>query len=144
MLSNYHERYGVLAIKVKNEAEVYLNISKHELKHLSTEECGEANVILTQYAIFIQDMYNKEISRVTWAKDEINRIIAPKLSQYDKQYKSHEEKRCLAIDESDYTRKLEELKGLAQASADKLYFIANRIESLAKAYATLVHTKKVK
>lgn len=142
MLENYQAKKGVLKIKPKNQAEIFLNMAKEEMRLLTAEECAEGIVILSQYTAYLQDLYNQEIARVHWLDAEIERIVAPLVIQYKADYQPYEERKNLAIDGNDRTKELMRLKKYAQSAADRLFFMSNRIEVVTKAYTSLMQTKR--
>jgi hypothetical protein len=143
-IEKYQTKKGLLALKVKNDAEIYLNMSANEMKHLPAEECAEAGVLLMQYAMFVQETYNKEMARVNWAEDEIIKVTTPDIAKAGERYSPYEERKNIAIGLNEYTIKLQELKRMAKSSVDSLYFMSNRAESVAKAFMTLAQIRKAK
>jgi hypothetical protein len=140
IVEDYQTKKGISSIKVKNGVDLYINMGKAELKTLSREECAEACVILTNYAAYLQEVYNKEVARANWAESEIKRILASQTKQY--YAPSHEERKAMAIKDNEYASALSKVKTWAQNVADRLSFMAHRIDAIAKAYQQLSQAKR--
>jgi hypothetical protein len=133
---------GLTQLKVHNYVEKYINMPQEEMRRLEQSECAEAGLILTRYAGYVQECYNKELSRLNWAEAEIRRAITPELNQYNKAYQTYEERKALAIAGNEYTARLEELRTWAQTLVDRLAFMAQRIDAIARAYFNLQQSKR--
>ena len=140
VMSDYLSGKGILKLTSRNEAEIYLNMPRDQMRKLLPEECSEAAVILTQYGAFLQDCYNTELSRVNWAEAEIKRTIATEVKQYNSP--AADERRTLAINGNEYAQALDKLKTWAQAGVDKLSFMSNRVETVARAYIALAQIRR--
>jgi hypothetical protein len=140
ILDNYQTRKGILALQSKNEAEKYLNLPQAEIRTLQADECFEAGIILCQYATFVQEAYNRELTRANWAESEIKRTVTKQMKQYNSP--SADERRYLAIMGDEYTAKLDKLRMWAQALADRLSFMANRVDATARAYLSLAQHRR--
>jgi cytochrome c biogenesis factor len=142
LLNEYQQRKGIIQLKVKNDVDIFINMSKEEMRRLTPEEACEAGIILTRYAAFIQDAYNIETGRIHWIDNEIRRTITQEMKQYAVRYQTFEERKQLAVMGNDYTAELDKLRMWAQATADRLSFMSNRIEMVAKAYMALAQIKR--
>jgi hypothetical protein len=139
-IDDYQKRIGCLPIKPKNEAEEFINMTRAEMKQLTWEECAEAGVVLMQYASFLQEAYNKELGKASWAEAEIKRKIAHSINQY--KGPSYEERKNAAIQGDEYTAALDKLHAWAQSIAERISFMANRVDAVARAYMSLSQVKK--
>jgi hypothetical protein len=139
-IDDYQKRIGCLPIKTKNEAEEFLNMTRAEMKQLTWEECAEAGVVLMQYATFLQEAYNKELGKASWADAEIKRKIAKSINQY--KGPSYEERKNAAIQGDEYTASLDKLHAWAQSIAERISFMANRADAVARAYMSLAQAKR--
>jgi hypothetical protein len=141
-IQNYTASKGIYQLKVQNDVDIYMNMQKDEIRKLSYEECCEAGIILSRYAAYLQDAHNTEISRVNWATSEVLRTVAPQVKQYGDKFHSFEERKVLAMIGNDYTKEVDRIRMWAQAIADKLAFMANRVDAVAKAYLSLSQAKR--
>jgi len=99
------------------EYEGYFNMSESEINNLSPNESARIAVRLSQYAIFIQRVLNKDKARAQWLKWEIKKIIAPKINQYSGGWELQEQQAILD----------DEIAAKRQA---QLFVVDARIESL--------------
>jgi hypothetical protein len=139
-LDEYETKQGLPVGQPHREAERYLNINHKELSKMSPEECGEAAVVLAQYAFHLQRSYNAELSRINWSADNVSRTISDEIQQY--RASSLEERRQLAIRGNEYASKLDQIRTWAQARADRLSYLSSRVEFLAKSMMELQQTKR--
>lgn len=140
ILDNYQNKKGIIPLKSKNEAEAYLNMQQEQMRSLQPDECYEAGIVLCQYATFLQEAYNREHSRANWAEAEIKRTVTKQMKQYNSP--SAEERKYLAIMGDEYIAKLDKLRMWAQALADRLSFMANRVDATARAYLSLAQHRR--
>jgi hypothetical protein len=140
VLDIYERTVGLANIGVKDEVDGYINLSILELNKMSAEECGNAAYIIEQRAYHVQMQLNKEVARITWADDLIEKAVLPRMNNY-KAFKD-EDKMKLAIQDDDYTKKLQEIKIYARMRIDRLSFMANRLNNLANKLDSLQQTKR--
>lgn len=140
ILDEYENAVGVLNPKVNREAERYFEITQGELAKLTSDQLGEAAIALAQFAYHLQKMYNKEVTRVNWAEANIKNSIGPRMKQQGAA--SADERRILAIAESEYAKKLDQIRREAQARIDRTAFLANRVEFLSKTFIELQQSKR--
>lgn len=143
VLDNY-EKTNKLNIKLDNDLERYFDITEAKLLSMTGEDCGIAACLLANYSIHIQKQLNRHISKSEWAKECIDKAITPHISQYrvPSQYQSADEVKMLAIQGNEYTRKLNEIRVLAQTRVNTLLYISGKIDGLVKTYLELQQTKR--
>lgn len=139
-LENYEKGLGIPKSINISETEKYLNISQHELKSLTAEECGEAAFILSRFATHIQQAYNKEQSRISWCDNNIKHTICNQITQY--KANSYEERKLLATRNDEHARKLDDIRTYAQHRADRIAYLPTRIESMVRTLLELQQTKR--
>ena len=139
-LEEYEHSIGIPVLAPHNEAERYLNMSHKEMNHLSDIDCGEAATVLAQYSFHIQRAANKELGIANWADDMAKKAIASELQQY--RGASFEERRMQALKENEYANKLDQIRIWARARYDKIAFLSNRIEFIARTFMDLQQTKR--
>jgi hypothetical protein len=139
-LQEYEQGCGVPKYAPRNEAERFINMKHDEIKKLLPDELGEGAVILGQFSYHLQQTYNEEIARVTWAEDEVKRTIAGYVNQY--QGSSYEERKLLAIKESEYASKVDAIRGWAKARADRIGYLSSKVEFLARMFGELQQSKR--
>lgn len=126
---------------VKQEAIEFLEINSEDRRKLSPDQCGEASLALAQYAFYINRLHQRSSARVRIAEDELNKVIAPMLCQYD-QYMKVEDKRRLAIAENSHASKLEDVRAFAEAFRERTAYLSQRIHEVAEAYKNLSYARK--
>lgn len=126
---------------VKTEAFGFLEINAEDRRKLSPDQCGEASLCLAQYAFYVNRLHQRASARVRVAEDELNKVIAPMLCQYD-QYMKVEDKRRLAIGESTHATALESARAFAEAFRERTAYLSQRIHEVAEAYKNLSYARK--
>lgn len=139
-LKQYEKTCGLPDIVPHSEAEQYLNISHKELQRLSSEECGEAAVVLAQYSFHLQRCLNAEIARMTWAEDTVKHTITDQLKQQGGN--SFEERKMASIKHNEFAYKVDQIRMWAKCRADKLAYLASKVEFLARTFLDLQQTKR--
>lgn len=144
LLDKFQASLGIKELGYKNAdlAERYLQATPDEIRKMSPEDCLEASIILSQYAWYIQRAWNEENTHINWAEAKLKRFAAEEGAKY--KAPSAEERRYLAIINNEYGDKLEKLRGASQAKADRINFLANRIDGVAKMYLEAQYTKRSK
>jgi hypothetical protein len=140
MLEEYELRKGVLPIRVNNEAENYLNMDANQLRKLNADECGEAATILSLYAVHLQKVFNDQLARVNWANAQISKAIYKEVQQQSGY--SAEERKLKVVYSNEYTRKLAEIRTIAQAVVDRLSYMTARIEFVARTLLSLQQSRR--
>lgn len=138
LISEYETSLGV--IMTKPSVDKYLNATIDDIKRMNPEDCSNAAISLNQYAIFIQQNYNREMAKYNWANNRIRNHIASLVSQYSAP--NAEERRTLAIQGDDFARRLDQLRGLAQSRIDTLQDIGYKISDLAKKFDGASYSKR--
>lgn len=110
------------------------------LRKLSAVECAESAFVLGQYAHRLQQARNREQARVTWAEQSIRRLIASKVNNY--KGVSFEERRLQAVKGDDAAQKLDAIRVKAQLRIDRVSFLADKANDLAKSLLSLKNAKQ--
>ena len=122
----------------------YLNLSKHELRALGEEECGEIAYMLVQYSMYIQKQMNRHVAIKNWATSYANVIIGRTSDNYEVngKYTSFEEKKLRIYAHDDVAQILNGFIVEAQKRIDTLTFMSSKVESLSKVMTNLQQTKR--
>lgn len=135
ILAEYERSVGMPELLItetdKNESSDILAINLAHLQKMTPRECQEKAFAIQRYSYFVQRSINKEQSRVRWVEENIKSIIAPRLGQ-QKGY-SFEERKLTAVRENDVAMKLDKIRVHAQLRIDRLSFLTNRLDGMAKA-----------
>lgn len=116
----------------------YLNMSRDTIESLAPLDCGSIAYMLRQHAFHLQRAYNRELSRMSYAKSSIDRIVCKDIGNY---HGSWETTRQLAILHDEVASKLQKIEQAAKLRADRLTFIGKTINDLAD---TLLKIQQIK
>lgn len=132
LLTEYDQTTGFPKINSHSGIEKYFNLSKQELNVMTPDDCGEAIYSLSIYSLYIQKLFNTEISRQNWLDANTKTLITPLLSNYD--VYSFEERKLRAIRDNALACKCEKLRVLSKVRSDYLYGISQKIEYISKVF----------
>jgi hypothetical protein len=122
------------------ELEKYLTMDRKSVEALSSDECGIISYRLGQFAYHIQKSQNRELARVSWAKNEISLAIANELNNY-KGY-GYQEKSFQAIKDSVHATKLNQIMIFAEQRSVRLNFVATGLKNLADLIKSIQYNKR--
>ena len=125
---------------MENEAKRILQIHPEVLKRMTRSECGEAAVVLIQFAFHLQRASNRQQSRIRWAEETVKKIIAPTLGQ-QKGY-SYEERRIQAVRQDEAAQKTDDIRVKAQLRMERINYLSTKAEAMSKALTALQHSKQ--
>lgn len=126
------------------EAKRLLYLPKSERDTMTSEQCYDAALVLSQFAFQCQRVLNRVNARAKWAEDKMRRTVAPVLEQYAPAggYTKFEEKMLKAVADNDHARRLDYLRAESQlkaADVDHLPFLAGNV---AKMYLALAEERR--
>lgn len=139
LLEDYEKNLS-LRVSKPEEHDKYLNLTIEEIRTLTPEECGIGVYVLERYALYIQKQCNTEQARVNWLKANLKTAVIQLVGSFDK-YLKYDEREQLAIKESEYAGKLEQLRQYAQARLDRLSFLPGKINLVSNALLNVQKTK---
>lgn len=139
-LDDYERRIGLPQIEFDKLEKIdeYLSMSREGLERLSPQDCAEIAYILKQHAFYIQKSQNREQSRITFAKNTVDQIIASEIPNYNGSWSAVRDQ---AIKHNDVAVKLNKIMIYATMRSDRLAFLSKAIVGLAD---TLVHIQFTK
>jgi len=117
--------------EVENESKRLLELVPSVLKSMTATQCGEASYTLQQFSFYLQKAVNKEQSRIAWAEECIKRIISSAINQVNG--KSYDERKTKAIVQNDAASKLDKIRVESQSRLNRISFLSQKVEMLAKA-----------
>ena len=127
LLDQYEGKVGLPTLqelKLSEEIQGYLSLTREEMDRLSPEDCAEIGVRLEQTSFSVQRFLNKEVSHVTWAKSALKLHIADRLANYRGSFAQQESQ---AIKEDGYATKLDSVITYAQQRCDRLAYISSSL-----------------
>lgn len=139
-LEQYEESLGLPAFEfAENEVKRFLTLPFSALKKLDYEQCAEGVFVLEQFGFHLQRAVNREQSRIRWATESIDKMISGRLHQQPG-FK-FEERKLQAIRGDDAAQKLDAIRMEHQLKLDRILYVSNRVESVAKALTGLRQAK---
>ena len=111
------------------EMDEYLNMGRQELEALTQEACEEIACRLIQFAFHMQRAQNRETSRASWARNELEMTIAGELNNYEGY--GYKEKAPQAIKGNAYASKVNKIMIYAEQREKRLAFLSRSLNSLA-------------
>ena len=115
-------------------------MDRTSIEAISSEECAIISTRLVQFAFHVQRAQNRELARVTWAKNEAKMSVADELNNY--QGYSYEERFSKALKNNDYARDVNNIMVYAQQRADRLNFVANGLKNLSETFKSIQFNKR--
>tara|TARA_B100001939_G_scaffold110758_1_gene95658 strand:- start:3136 stop:3612 length:477 start_codon:yes stop_codon:yes gene_type:complete len=98
---------------------VAANLTKDDLNKLTTQEMFDAAYLLYGYSTYIQDEINKNKVALGWCEDQIEKLVAANLNNFD-QYTKHNVKRQIIIKENSYAASVDGMRAVAEARLQSL------------------------
>lgn len=119
----------------------YINIPRSELTLLAAEDLGEMAYEILSYAYYLQDQQNRQLAKADRCKSEIDRIVAPVLTNYRDIY-GKEEKWLSAIFDNEQAISFHNVEINARAAATRVSYLTARLESIARCLLEMQQTKR--
>ena len=98
---------------------VAANLTKEDMGKMTTQEMFDTAYLLYGYSTYIQDEINKNKIALTWCEDQIEKLVASNLNNFD-QYTKHEVKRQIIIKEKSYASSVDAIRAVAEARLQSL------------------------
>lgn len=142
LLDEYEKNLGLPKFEQRPEHEVtkYFGLSRDQIEKFAAADCAEIAFVLTDYAFYIGRAYNREVTRVNWAKAQIKQVIATDIGQQEGY--GYEEKSAKAIKANDVASKLYNISIYAQQRADRLSYLSASIKNLSEMLIAVQRSKQ--
>lgn len=127
-------------LRSESEALQYLDLPAADRRRLTPEECSEAAVVLSSYALYVNRLCQIEQARAQWLEQVLDTEMASAMTQ--RRAGSREERRGLTLGSDPVWQRLEQLRREALARCNRLGYFAHRIEYIAGAFQNLGHARK--
>ena len=118
-INNYLDLSNVRFASFREEFLVAANMSLDKIKRLTQQELFDLAYILYGYSSYIQDEINKNKVVFDWCNDQLEKLVAGNLHNFD-QYTKHEVKRQSIIGENTYAAKCDQMRSVAEARLQSL------------------------
>lgn len=142
LIKKYQGQVGIGELTPNNEVNRFLNMTLNEQRKMDAIECGEASVVLSQSAVYIQLEINKTQADINWCNKYIDFLIADKIATSGNKYTPFDYKRIIAIRNNDVALELQAIINKAELRIDILKYIPNQIRGVASSFSELQQTKK--
>jgi hypothetical protein len=109
------------------EIRKYLNMSREELEALSPGSCAEIAFIVSNYSVYLQRAYNRELAILNWAQKNLHYNAVSRCQNYKGSFTQQE---SLAAKDDDYCQQLLKLISQKTLKIDRLQFVANGVKGL--------------
>lgn len=123
----------------EDELNDYLNMSREKLKGLTPVECSEIGYKLSQYSFYIQRVYNRQQERINWIETQINKMVAPKISNYPGNWTMS---RQSAILDNEAAKRFQEIQLQCQQRKDRLEYLSKGITNMVDQLRSLSFAKQ--
>lgn len=135
---------GTLGVKMAmpSDAETFLTYGVQEHRRMTAEECGEASVVLSQMAVYIQLELNRMQADLTWCENAIDFMVANVIHSCGNKYTPFPYKRKIAIKNNDVAVKLQGIVSNIQVQMDALNYLPSHLKAVASSYGDLQQTKR--
>lgn len=133
ILDEYEKEIGLPSLKlyqVDVEFQNYFVMDRKQIEKLSPRECSVIAFRLSQYSFFLQRSINRERSMLTYAKLQLDAIVAKHSGDFDK-YTKHEVKESNICASNSAAMEWKRIQITAQQRIDRLDSLAKGVDSLA-------------
>ena len=89
------------------------NLTKEDMGKMTTQEMFDTAYLLYGYSTYIQDEINKNKVALNWCEDQIEKLVAANLNNFD-QYTKHDVKRQIIIKENSYAASVDSMRSVAE------------------------------
>jgi hypothetical protein len=144
VLDEYERQCGFPPIKSpgqEQELDEYLSMGRDTIEKLTPEAAGSLSYRLSQFAFYIQRLYNRERSRKTWADSELNRVIAAHIEDYSR-YIKYDMRAAMVCRENAYATNVQSIVRYATQRMQRLEDLSEGIQNLALAIKSVGYMKQ--
>ena len=98
---------------------VVSNLTKEDMSNMTSQEMFDSAYLLYGYSTYIQDEINKNKVALSWCNDQIEKLVAANLNNFD-QYTKHDVKRQIIIRENSYAASVDQMRLVAESRLQSL------------------------
>jgi hypothetical protein len=98
---------------------VVSNFTKQDMSNMTSQELFDSAYLLYGYSTYIQDEVNKNKVALSWCNDQIEKLVAANLGNFD-QYTKHDVKRQIIIRENSYAASVDQMRLIAESRLQSL------------------------
>ena len=141
ILLEYRRKVRLHDLQTYDEVDRYVNISPDALRKMLSEECGEASILLSQLANYIQLETNRHVANINWLTKYLDYVLADGIKQADT-YLPFSQKRIVAMKNNDVAQKIYKAINDIQPLVDQMQYIPTQLNHMADMYRNLQQTKR--
>jgi hypothetical protein len=123
-----------------SEVKQLLNLPADAVEKMSSDECFRSAFILARYGLYLQRVVNREQAKARRAEENLKRLLAkemPRIQAY-----SYEERRALAVSNSDSAKEIEKERMAAQTKLELLAFLTKRVDGLSSIFESALRRNR--
>ena len=95
------------------------NLTTEDMSTMTSQEMFDSAYLLYGYSTYIQDEINKNKVALSWCNDQIEKLVAANLNNFD-QYTKHDVKRQIIIRENSYAASVDQRRLVAESRLQSL------------------------
>ena len=95
------------------------NLTTEDMSTMTSQEMFDSAYLLYGYSTYIQDEINKNKVALSWCNDQIEKLVAANLNNFD-QYTKHDVKRQIIIRENSYAASVDQMRLVAASRLQSL------------------------
>jgi hypothetical protein len=95
------------------------NLTADDMSKLTSQEMFDSAYLLYGYSTYIQDEVNKNKVALSWCNDQIEKLVAANLNNFD-QYTKHDVKRQIIVKENSYAASVDQMRIVAESRLQSL------------------------
>ncbi len=141
ILEEYKDAKNISFPELNKDVSKYFTMDRDYIEALSREELYSIAVELNQFALYIQQLENREKARITFCNSTINSVAAQHWNSYS-DYLKYDLKINLIAKENSTLDKAIRIRNNAQVRVDELSGIADSIRSLASTLSRSAYGKE--
>ena len=98
---------------------VCTNLTKDDMSKMTSQDMYDTAYLLYGYSTYIQDEVNKNKVALSWCNDQIEKLVAANLDNFD-QYTKHDVKRQIIVRENSYAASVDQMRIIAESRLQSL------------------------
>ena len=95
------------------------NLTTEDMSTMTSQEMFDSAYLLYGYSTYIQDEINKNKVALSWCNDQIEKLVAANLNNFD-QYTKHDVKRQIIIRENSSAASVDQMRLVAESRLQSL------------------------
>lgn len=127
VLDSYDHEHNIKVGK-NDKNEEYLSYNLENFEKLNGDQCAEIASSLSLLSLSLQKEFNRQKAKVNWCKARINLHISGRLENYKAPFQNFEERKLLAINGDEYTKKLFQLQTSAESRMNELDGLSYKVD----------------